>query len=140
MKDYITLSESLEKAAQDSNLVQSLNQAMCLNEMAQINLHEKGNKKSNLNSDVYYVYVKGEGGYKKFPHFHIKHIANGWDIRMNIDGSFHSIKKKGKGMLNNEDAEPISRIAQLWVKERNIFEPDRTNGQVAELTWYRNNS
>ncbi len=140
MDKYKSLTETLEGTSQSNDLVQSLNQAMCLNEMVQINLGEKGNKKSNLNSDVYYVYVKGEGGYKKFPHFHLKHIANGWDIRMNIDGTFHSIKKKGKGMQNKEDAEPISRIAQRRVKENNILEPDRTNGQVAELSWYRNNS
>lgn len=136
-----TLSEMFKNESNnDSSLTTMLNQAMCLNEMAQINLKETGKKKFNLDSNIYYVYVKGEGGYKKFPHFHIKHKANGWDIRMNMDGSFHSIKTKGKGMQNPDDAHQIEQVAKLWIKENNVLEPDRTNGQVAELTWFRQNS
>lgn len=134
-----TLSEMLDNK-DNSSLSTMLNQAMCLNEMAQINLKETGKKKSNLDSNTYYVYVKGEGGYKKYPHFHIKHKANGWDIRMNMNGTFHSIKTKGRGMQTSTDAHRIEQIAKLWVKEKNILEPDRTNGQVAEITWYRQNS
>lgn len=139
MDKFKTFQEHINEGELTSRLQQTLNQAMSLNEMAQINLNERGTKNNSFNSDVYYVYVKGEGGYKKFPHFHIKHKSEGWDIRMNMDGTFNSIKKRGRGMQKPSDAEPIAKIAQLWVKEKNVLEPDRTNGKVAETLWYRNN-
>ena len=49
----------------------SLNQIMSLNEMAQIDIRETLNGKKHLDEGTYYVYVKGEGGAKKFHHFHI---------------------------------------------------------------------
>ena len=117
------------------------NQKMSLNEMAQINVKEKGtDKKSSFNCNSYYVYVKGEGGYKKFPHFHINHKGEGWDIRMNMDGSFNSIKIKSDKRQNPEDFGDIEKIAMNWVKKPNALEPDKTNGAVAETEWIRNNS
>ena len=117
-----------------------LNQVMSLNEMSQINLDERGNNKNGFDSNVYYVYVRGEGAYKKFPHFHIKHRAEGWDIRMNLDGTFNSIKTKGQRMQKKQDALPIQRVAMQWVNMPNALEPDKTNGKVAENMWKRNNS
>lgn len=118
----------------------TLNQKMSLNEMAQINVGEMGtDKKSNFNSNAYYVYVKGEGGYKKFQHFHIKSKSEGWDIRMNMDGTFHSIKTKSANRQKPEDFVDIERIAKVWVTQPNALEPDRTNGKVAETAWIRNN-
>jgi len=117
------------------------NQKMSLNEMAQINVNEMGtDKKSSFNSNAYYVYVMGEGGYKKFPHFHIKSKGEGWDIRMNMDGSFRSIKIKSDKRQKPEDFVDIERIAKVWVTQPNALEPDRTNGKVAEMEWIRNNS
>ena len=116
------------------------NQKMSLNEMAQINVDEMGtDKKSNLNCNSYYVYVKGEGSYKKFPHFHIESLSERWDIRMLMDGTFHSIKKKSAKRQKPEDFLDIERIAKVWVTQPNALEPDRTNGKVAETTWIRNN-
>lgn len=119
----------------------SLNQKMSLNEMAQINLNEQGFEKNGcFDASRYYVYVRGEGGNNKFPHFHIKHLGEGWDIRMNIpDGTLHSIKDKSSRRQNPEDFIDIEKISILWAKSPNVFEPDKTNGRVAEIEWYRNN-
>ena len=86
------------------------NQKMSLNEMPQINVREMGtDKQSSFNCNSYYVYVKGEGGYKKFPHFHVSHKGEGWDIRMNMDGTFHSIKSKSNRRQNPEDFSDIEK-------------------------------
>ena len=86
------------------------NQKMSLNEMPQINVREMGtDKQSSFNCNSYYVYVKGEGGYKKFPHFHVSHKGEGWDIRMNMDGTFHSIKIKSNRRQNPEDFSDIEK-------------------------------
>lgn len=117
------------------------NQKMSLNEMAQINVNEMGtDKKCSFNCNLYYVYVKGEGSYKKFPHFHIKHKGEGWDIRMNMDGSFNTIKTRSRTRQNEDDFDDIERIAMEWVKQKNALEPDKTNGEVAQTEWIRNNS
>ena len=120
---------------------QEYNRKMCLNEMAQINFRERGMEKSGkFDASRYYVYVIGEGGFKKFPHYHIKHRTEGWDIRMNIDGSFHSIKTKSEHRQTEKDFADIEKISLLWAKQPNTFEPEKTNGRVAEIEWYRNNS
>ena len=81
-----------------------------MNEMPQINVREMGtDKQSSFNCNSYYVYVKGEGGYKKFPHFHVSHKGEGWDIRMNMDGTFHSIKIKSNRRQNPEDFSDIEK-------------------------------
>ena len=117
------------------------NQKMSLNEMAQININEMGiDKKSSFNCNSYYVYVKGEGAYKKFPHFHIKHKGEGWDIRMNMDGTFNTINTKSDKRQNAQDFSDIEKIAMKWVNKPNSLEPDKTNGEVANLEWIRNNS
>lgn len=119
----------------------TLNQKMSLNEMSQINCEEMRNdKKSALNCNCFYVYVKGEGGYQKFPHFHIRHLGEGWDIRLNLDGTLHSVKVPSKSRKNIDDFRDIEKIAIKWVKQPNALESDRTNGQVAEITWKRNNN
>lgn len=134
------ITETVEKVLQEEGLI-SFNQKMSLNEMAQINLKEAGQEKNGfLDSSKYYVYVKGEGGFKKFPHYHIKHKSEGWDIRMNIDGSFHSIKTKSSSRQKYEDFKDIEKISLKWATLPNCFEPDKTNGRVAEIEWYRNNS
>ena len=118
----------------------TLNQRMSLNETARINVNEtRADKESGLDSGSYYVYVKGEGTDKKIPHFHIKSIGEGWDIRMLMDGTFHSVKTTGAGRKEPEDFRDIERIAKQWVKQANVLEPDRTNGEVAEIQWIRNN-
>ena len=100
-----------------------LNQKMSLNEMAQVNLRERGNNKYSFDSNVYYVYVRGEGGFRKFPHFHIKHRAEGWDIRINLDGTFNSIKTKSHNRQNDQDFADIEKIAINWVKAPNTSHP-----------------
>ncbi|MBR4624357.1 MAG: hypothetical protein IKO56_02330 [Alphaproteobacteria bacterium] len=119
----------------------SFNQQMSLNEMSQVNLNEKGlDKKRNLDSSVYYVYVKGEGSFKKFPHYHIRHKTENWDIRMNLDGTFHSIKTKSSNRQTDKDFKDIEKISIEWAKMPNVFEPQKTNSEVARDLWFRNNS
>lgn len=118
----------------------TLTQKMSLNEMSRINCKEMcNNKECALDCNNFYVYVKGEGGYRKFPHFHIRHIGEGWDIRMNLDGTLHSIKTPSKGRQTLDDFRDIEKIAIEWVAQPNALESDRTNGQVAAITWWRNN-
>ena len=70
----------------------TLNQKMSLNEMSQINMEEQGlDRKSCFDSNLYYVYVRGEGGFRKFPHFHIKNRAEGWDIRDHLHNYVESV-------------------------------------------------
>lgn len=117
------------------------NQHMSLNEMAQLNVDENGlSKKDSFDSNVYYVYVIGEGGYKKFPHFHIRHKTENWDIRMNIDGSFHSIKKKSSKRQKDEDFLDIEKIAKKWVLKPSTLNDKLTNGELASLLWTSQNS
>jgi len=112
------------------------NSVMSLNEMAQINVKEMGvDKKQNFNCNSYYVYVKGEGGYKKFPHFHIRSIGEGWDIRMNMDGSFNSIKTKSDRRQIDEDFADIEKIAKNWVTQNNVMNSKVTNGELAQILW-----
>lgn len=111
------------------------NQKMSLNEMAQVNKREQGNNKFGFDSNVYYVYVRGEGGYKKSPHFHIMHRGEGWDIRMNMDGSFNSIKTKSDKRQKDEDFADVEKIAKVWVKQPNTLYPQMTNGQAAQFLW-----
>lgn len=119
----------------------TLNQKMSLNEMSQINLEEQGlDKKTCFDSYLHYVYVRGEGGFRNLPHFHIKNRAEGWDIRMNMDGTFNSIKIKSSNRQKNTDFADIEKIAINWVTKPNSLEPDITNGEVAELIWKRSNS
>lgn len=116
----------------------SENALQCLNEIAQINIDEPSSK-TGFDANVYYIYVRGECGHKKFAHFHIKHKGNGWDIRMLPDGTFHSIKTRGKGMQNPEDAKPIEKIAKIWVTKQNFIEKDLTNGRLVTIHWTANN-
>ena len=100
----------------------------------------RDDKKSALNCNCFYVYVRGEGGYRKFPHFHIRHLGEGWDIRLNLDGTLHSVKVPSKNRKDIDDFRDIEKIAIKWVKQPNALESDRTNGQVAEITWKRSNN
>lgn len=56
-----------------------------------------------------------------------------------MDGTLHSVKTTGADRKEPEDFRDIERIAKLWVKQANTLEPDRTNGEVAEIQWIRNN-
>ena len=117
------------------------NQRKSLNEMAQLNVDENGlSKKDSFDSNVYYVYVIGEGGYKRFPHFHIRHKVENWDIRMNIDGSFHSIKKKSSKRKKDEDFLDIEKISKKWVLKPSTLNDKLTNGELASLLWTSQNS
>lgn len=129
------------KSSEASNSPMTYNQKMSLNEMAQINVNEReSDKKSSLNCDIYYVYVKGEGADKKFPHFHIKSKSEGWDIRMNMDGSLNSIKTGSNKRQTPDDFIDIERVAKIWVAQPNTLEPNKTNGEVAKNIWIRNNN
>ena len=77
---------------------------------------------------------------KKFPHFHIKHRGEGWDIRMNMDGSFNSIKTKSDRRQKDEDFADVEKIAINWVKAPNASYPKLTNGELAEIYWDGQNS
>ena len=117
------------------------NHRMSLNEMAQLNVDEYGlSEKDSFDSNIYYVYVIGEGGCSNFPHFHIKHKSEGWDIRMNIDGSFHSINKKSSKRQNNEDFIDIEKISKKWVLKISTLNDKLTNGELAKILWLSQNS
>ena len=75
-----------------------------LNEMSRINKNEHGNKWWNLNFNIYDGVVIGEEQPNKYAHCHIKQRSNGWEIRVLPDGTIHSIKTKGKGMMSMDDA------------------------------------
>lgn len=146
VKKIIRLTESeLKEVVKDATTQiledMTLNQKMSLNEMSQINMEEQGlDRKSCFDSNLYYVYVRGEGGFRKFPHFHIKNRAEGWDIRMNMDGTFNSIKTRSSNRQKDEDFADIERISINWVNKPNTLEPNKTNGEVATLIWKRSNS
>ncbi len=118
------------------------NQRMSLNEMAQLNVNENGlSGKDSFDSNVYHVYVAGEGGRQKTPHFHIMHKSEGWDIRMNMDGSFHSIKKNTSERQNNKDfAADIEEISKKWVLKLSTLNDKLTNGELAGILWIAMNS
>ena len=113
------------------------NQRMSLNGMAQLNVNENGlSEKDSFDSNVYHVYVAGEGGRQKTPHFHIRHKSEGWDIRMNMDGSFHSIKKNTSerqnqinfnviNTRNRKDANYLIRYFYTDVRDENNYTLDK---------------
>ena len=112
------------------------NQMRCLNEMDQVNKNERGlDKKANFDSNLYRVYVIGEGGYMKFPYFHIEMPYEGWDIRMNMDGTYHSYKHRSANRQKDEDFLDIERIAMKWVNLPNTSNPKMTNGEAAKFLW-----
>lgn len=110
-----------------------------LNEMTRINKNENGNKWWNLNFNTYEVLVIGEGVPNKYPHCHIRHRGNGWDIRVIPDGTVHSIKTKGKGMQNQDDMKKFEKITKEWVKHLNVVAKRSTNGEIIETIWFMNN-
>ena len=117
------------------------NQRMSLNEKAQLNVNENGlSEKDSFDLDVYHVYVAGEGGCQKTPHFHIMHKSEGWDIRMNMDGSFHSIKKNTLERQNNKDFADIEEISRKWVLKLCTLNDKLTNGELAGILWITMNS
>ena len=117
--------------------ISEMNEGRCLNEMAQVNKNERGlNKKASFDANLYRVYVIEEGAFAKFPHFHIEMPSEGWDIRMNMDGSYHSMKRRGgANRQKDEDFKDIERIAKVWVKQPNTLYPQMTNGQAAQFLW-----
>ena len=142
LKDAIR--ESIEKVLNEEAVLKlpsinstEYNQMRCLNEMAQVNKNERGlNKKASFDANLYRVYVIGEGAFAKFPHFHIEMPSEGWDIRMNMDGSYHSMKRRGgANRQKDEDFKDIERIAKVWVKQPNTLYPQMTNGQAAQFLW-----
>ena len=117
------------------------NQRMSLNGMAQLNVNENGlSEKDSFDSNVYHVYVAGEGGRQKTPHFHIRHKSEGWDIRMNMDGSFHSIKTNTSERQNNKDFADIEEISRKWVLKLCTLNDKLTNEELAGILWIAMNS
>ena len=117
------------------------NQRMSLNGMAQLNVNENGlSEKDSFDSNVYHVYVAGEGGRQKTPHFHIRHKSEGWDIRMNMDGSFHSIKTNSSERQNSKDFADIEEISRKWVLKLCTLNDKLTNGELAGILWIAMNS
>ncbi len=117
------------------------NQRMSLNGMAQLNVNENGlSEKDSFDSNVYHVYVAGEGGRQKAPHFHIRHKSEGWDIRMNMDGSFHSIKTNTSERQNNKDFADIEEISRKWVLKLCTLNDKLTNEELAGILWITMNS
>ena len=117
------------------------NQRMSLNGMAQLNVNENGlSEKDSFDSNVYHVYVAGEGGRQKTPHFHIRHKSEGWDIRMNMDGSFHSIKTNTSERQNNKDFADIEEISRKWVLKLCTLNDKLTNEELAGILWITMNS
>jgi hypothetical protein len=117
------------------------NQRMSLNGMAQLNVNENGlSEKDSFDSNVYHVYVAGEGGRQKTPHFHIRHKSEGWDIRMNMDGSFHSIKTNSSERQNSKDFADIEEISRKWVLKLCTLNDKLTNEELAGILWITMNS
>ena len=117
------------------------NQRMSLNGMAQLNVNENGlSEKDSFDSNVYHVYVAGEGGRQKTPHFHIRHKSKGWDIRMNMDGSFHSIKTNSSERQNSKDFADIEEISKKWVLKLCTLNDKLTNEELAGILWITMNS
>lgn len=117
------------------------NQRMSLNGMAQLNVNENGlSEKDSFDSNVYHVYVAGEGGRQKTPHFHIRHKSEGWDIRMNMDGSFHSIKTNSSERQNSKDFADIEGISKKWVLKLCTLNDKLTNEELAGILWITMNS
>ena len=117
------------------------NQRMSLNGMAQLNVNENGlSEKDSFDSNVYHVYVAGEGGRQKTPHFHIRHKSEGWDIRMNMDGSFHSIKTNSSERQNSKDFADIEEISKKWVLKLCTLDDKLTNRELGDILWIAMNS
>lgn len=117
------------------------NQRMSLNGMAQLNVNENGlSEKDSFDSNIYHVYVAGEGGRQKTPHFHIRHKSEGWDIRMNMDGSFHSIKTNSSERQNSKDFADIEEISRKWVLKLCTFDDKLTNRELGDILWIAMNS
>lgn len=117
------------------------NQRMSLNGMAQLNVNENGlSEKDSFDSNVYHVYVAGEGGRQKTPHFHIRHKSEGWDIRMNMDGAFHSIKTNSSECQNSKDFADIEEISRKWVLKLCTLNDKFTNEELAGILWITMNS
>jgi hypothetical protein len=117
------------------------NQRMSLNGMAQLNVNENGlSEKDSFDSNVYHVYVAGEGGRQKTPHFHIRHKSEGWDIRMNMDGSFHSIKTNSSERQNSKDFADIEEISKNWVLKLCTLDDKLTNREFGDILWIAMNS
>ena len=117
------------------------NQRMSLNRMAQLNVNENGlSEKDSFDSNVYHVYVAGEGGRQKTPHFHIRHKSEGWDIRMNMDGSFHSTKTNSSERQNSKDFADIEEISKKWVLKLCTLDDKLTNRELGDILWIAMNS
>ena len=117
------------------------NQRMSLNGMAQLNVNENGlSEKDSFDSNVYHVYVAGEGGRQKTPHFHIRHKSEGWDIRINMDGLFHSIKTNSSERQNSKDFADIEEISRKWVLKLCTLNDKLTNEELAGILWITMNS
>lgn len=88
-------------------------------EMALVNSNETRNTEFPFSN--FRVYVIGEDAAFKFPHFHMMSISDGWDIRVNMDGSIHSIKVKGKNMQNESDFPKIERLLRKWLPKSHTY-------------------
>ena len=109
-------------------------------ERASINRNEIGDvERLRLDDRIYDVYVESEDVDNMPPHFHIRHISEGWDVGMNMDGTFHSIKIGSPDRQTPEDFADIEALAVKWMNQRNALEPDYTNRHVAEICWVRIN-
>lgn len=69
---------------------------------------------------LYEVYVSSNNTFI-YPHFHIKPVQDGWDIRVNMDGSIHSIKVKGKNMQNEYDFPEIEKLLKSWLPKSHTY-------------------
>ena len=77
-------------------------------------------KDSEFPTDLYEVYVS-TGNMFIYPHFYIKSKHDGLDIRVNMDGSIHSIKIKGKNMQNESDFPKIERLLRKWLPKSHTY-------------------
>lgn len=74
------------------------------------------------------------------PHIHIISLQEGFDIRLNFDGEFISVKEKGVRKTNKEASfvDIISK-AKMWLKlkptDPKVSEKFATNKEYAEFEW-----
>lgn len=87
--------------------------------------------------DRYRVIVQGDESEHKLPHFHIKDIQDGWEIRVLLNGDLWNVKR-GKDLKI-----PISSIVKKlkkWLGLKPAGEPDySSNIQFIIHSWYRQN-
>lgn len=101
-----------------------------LNEMAQVNKREQNIFPFN----AYKVFVLSER-LNKFPHFYIKSLQDGWEIRVLLNGKIHSVKTKSSKRTKIEDFADIQKMIYKWFNLDSKIAKCCSNKEAIELFW-----